>query len=312
MSVALIAGGGALPPHLAGSLMAQGRAPVICELRDHPSEVDGRFERVRFRLETLGTFLETLSALGVREICMAGSVRRHQIHPAYIDDATVPLVPRLKSAMARGDDGALREIVAIIREHGFTVVGAHDVDPGLLPHAGVHTTVAPPDLTDDLIAARSALAQMGRADMGQAMLIRAGKVIAREDRHGTAAMLEATHTPLTDQAAPKSRIQSLALLSAVVAALIAAIAAAIAWGGSFHSSDIKKKVQADGGFLFKAPKPDQMRVVDMPTIGPDTARQAADAGLAGIVIQSNGVIVLDLPQVVAILDARKMFLWVTP
>ena len=39
---------------------------------------------------------------------------------------------------------------------------------------------------------------------------------------------------------------------------------------------------------------------------------AAEAGLTGIVIPSGVVMVLDLPQVVAILDAEKMFLWVTP
>ena len=50
----------------------------------------------------------------------------------------------------------------------------------------------------------------------------------------------------------------------------------------------------------------------MPLIGPDTAMKAADAGLSGIVISSGGVMVLDLPQVVAILDAQGMFLWVHP
>ena len=44
----------------------------------------------------------------------------------------------------------------------------------------------------------------------------------------------------------------------------------------------------------------------------DTAMKAAEAGLSGIVTSSGGVMVLDLPQVVAILDAQGMFLWVHP
>ena len=64
--------------------------------------------------------------------------------------------------------------------------------------------------------------------------------------------------------------------------------------------------------MFKAPKPNQNMRVDMPLIGPETALQAADAGLAGIVIPKGGVLVLDLPQVVVTLDANGLYLWVTP
>ncbi|MCT8328737.1 LpxI family protein [Albidovulum sediminis] len=66
------------------------------------------------------------------------------------------------------------------------------------------------------------------------------------------------------------------------------------------------------GLLFKAPKPAQDRRVDLPVIGPDTARMAGAAGLAGIVIEAGGVMVLDLPEVVRTLDAQGMFLWVRP
>jgi DUF1009 family protein len=66
------------------------------------------------------------------------------------------------------------------------------------------------------------------------------------------------------------------------------------------------------GLLFKAPKPAQDRRVDLPVIGPDTARMCAAAGLAGIVIEAGGVMVLDLPEVVRTLDAQGMFLWVRP
>lgn len=65
-----------------------------------------------------------------------------------------------------------------------------------------------------------------------------------------------------------------------------------------------------GGLLFKAPKPDQDRRVDLPTIGPDTVRAAAAASLDGIVIEAGGVMVLDQPLVVADCDRAGLFLWV--
>ncbi len=64
------------------------------------------------------------------------------------------------------------------------------------------------------------------------------------------------------------------------------------------------------GVLFKAPKPGQDRRADLPTIGPGTAQGAVAAGLDGIVIEAGGVIVIDLPQIVQILDAAERFLWI--
>lgn len=65
-----------------------------------------------------------------------------------------------------------------------------------------------------------------------------------------------------------------------------------------------------GGILFKAPKPGQDRRADLPTIGPDTARAVVAAGLDGVVIEAAGVIVIDVPAVVEILDRAGRFLWV--
>jgi DUF1009 family protein len=295
MTLALIAGLGGLPPVLAATLRAQGRAVIICEMHGFVSEVAGDFERIAFRFETLGTFLATLKTAGVTDVCMAGAMQRPKVDPFLIDAATLPLVPRLMAAMAKGDDGTLSEVVALFKEQGFAVVGAHHIAPDLRPRAGVPTKAAPPDLTAELVAAQTALVDMGHADQGQAMLLRCGAVIAVEDTRGTAAMLQDFYAP---QASGDSASDP----------LVKGIdAAKRVWG-----TPTDQDVAATGAILFKAPKPNQNMLVDMPLIGPDTAMQAVEAGLAGIVIQHGGVMVLDLPQVIAILDAHAMFLWVKP
>ena len=65
-----------------------------------------------------------------------------------------------------------------------------------------------------------------------------------------------------------------------------------------------------GGILFKAPKPDQDRRIDLPAIGPQTVMRAAEAGLVGIVIEAGGVMVLDADEVAAELTRSGLFLWV--
>ncbi len=65
-----------------------------------------------------------------------------------------------------------------------------------------------------------------------------------------------------------------------------------------------------GGILFKAPKPQQDRRIDLPVIGPGTVMAAQAAGLSGIVIATGGVMVLDLRATVAAADEAGVFLWV--
>ena len=52
--------------------------------------------------------------------------------------------------------------------------------------------------------------------------------------------------------------------------------------------------------------------VDMPLIGLGTVMRAAEAGLAGIVIEAGGVMLLDPEGVAEVLRAQGMFLWVRP
>lgn len=63
------------------------------------------------------------------------------------------------------------------------------------------------------------------------------------------------------------------------------------------------------GVFYKAAKPGQDRRVDLPTIGPDTLRGVAAAGLAGLAFQAGSVICLDLPQMRALALETGLFLW---
>lgn len=67
------------------------------------------------------------------------------------------------------------------------------------------------------------------------------------------------------------------------------------------------KRPGDGGVLVKLRKPGQETRVDLPTIGPDTVRNAAAAGLRGIAFDAGGMVVLDRAQVIAEADRLKLF-----
>ncbi len=64
-----------------------------------------------------------------------------------------------------------------------------------------------------------------------------------------------------------------------------------------------------GGLLYKAAKPGQDLRIDLPTLGPETVRRAAAAGLSGIAWAAGQVICLDLPAMRREAEARGLFLW---
>jgi len=257
--IALIAGRGALPAELIARLPER---PLVCAMAG--SEPDTVEAEIIFRLEQLGSFLEQLKAENVTEICLAGAVTRPQIDPSAIDAATLPLVPVLQAAIAAGDDGALRAVIAILEQSGFAVKGAHEIAPDLLMDEGVPTQVKPGEI-DKADAERASVIAFGlsAADIGQACAVRAGQAIAIETLFGTDWMLASLAT----------------------------------------------RPDGQGGLFYKAPKAGQDRRADLPTIGPATVEGAAMAGLNGIVLEAEGVIVLDREEVIAACDRRGMFLW---
>jgi UDP-2,3-diacylglucosamine hydrolase len=64
-----------------------------------------------------------------------------------------------------------------------------------------------------------------------------------------------------------------------------------------------------GGLFYKAAKPGQDRRIDLPTLGPQTLRHAAEAGLSGVCFQAGSVICLDLAAMQALAAELDLFLW---
>lgn len=269
---------------------------MICSLEGfYPDDLD---VDISFRLEQLGSFVQNLKDRGVVSVCFCGAIRRPPVDPEQLDPATLPLVPRIVAALQSGDDAALRTVIEIFEEAGIEAHGAHELAPELLPAAGVLSRKAPDQSRDrDIAAGRAMLAEMGRADLGQACIVRDGKVLLREDDAGTDMMIKRLlPQPGLETGEP--------------------IGWAIDMAGDLFSETADwlsgKEGGGAGAILFKGPKPGQDRRVDLPTIGPETARLAGEAGLDGIVIEAGGVMVLEREEVLRRCDAAGLFLWVRP
>lgn len=65
--------------------------------------------------------------------------------------------------------------------------------------------------------------------------------------------------------------------------------------------------EGHGGVLVKVKKPQQERRVDLPTIGLETVRRAAEAGLAGIAIEAGASLIVNRREVARAADAAGIF-----
>lgn len=264
MSTAIIAGEGALPGLVAAALHGDD-APRVFALEGFAPAIAAE----SFRLERLVPLLDRMVDEGIKRVVFAGAVRRPRLEPEAFDARTASLVPRMLGAMQTGDDGALRELIAIFEEWGLPVVGVDVIRPDLVPEAGV--LAGAPSAADEADAARAAeiLAATGHLDIGQGCVVAQGLCLAFETLPGTEAMLD-------------------------FAAL--------------HQG-LRPNPRGARGVLYKAPKPGQDRRIDLPAIGPDTVAQAARAGLAGIAWQAGGVLLLDREATIAAAEAAGLFLW---
>lgn len=184
--LALVAGKGRLPGILVEALSER---PYVASLEG--ADPDGLVPDQRFRIEQLGTFLESLTARGVTEVCFAGAISRPALDPSKVDAATMPLVPRMMAALHAGDDGALRAVIAIFEEGGFRIAAADDLLPSLLPKPGFASARrAQENHVADAERATAVIAGLGSLDIGQSCAVKAGQVLAVEGIFGTDWMLE--------------------------------------------------------------------------------------------------------------------------
>lgn len=80
------------------------------------------------------------------------------------------------------------------------------------------------------------------------------------------------------------------------------------FGTDWMLQSLIPRTDGRGGLFYKAPKAGQDRRIDLPTIGPKTVTGAAAAGLDGIVIEADGVLVLDLARTIAEAEQHGLFI----
>ncbi len=189
----IIAGGGDLPVRIIEACRGSGRPHFVIafEGQTPPSTVEG-VEHGWVRLGAAGRAIKLLKNAGVEELVLAGPVRRPSLSELKPDLWTAKFIARA-GVKSLGDDGLLGAIVRELEtREGFRVVGAEAVLPGVLAPAGMVGRLEPPDQTarDDIDRGLRVARTLCGLDVGQAVVVQQGIVLAVEAIEGTDAMLE--------------------------------------------------------------------------------------------------------------------------
>ena len=134
--------------------------------------------------------IEALKAAGCTNVVMAGPMRRPALSQLSLDTRSSMLLARAGSKVF-GDDGLLSVIVGELEGEGFEVVGIEDILGGFLALEGSLAGGANPgpDEERDIARGIAALNAVGSADIGQAVAVQEGLVLAVEAVEGTDSMI---------------------------------------------------------------------------------------------------------------------------
>ena len=266
----IICGSGSIPLAVASAVERRGRRVMLFALR---GLVDARavaaYPHCWIAIGQFGRFRRLARAEGCRDLVLVGGLVRPAIRQVRLDWATLVEMPRIIRAFRGGDDHLLTGIGRILEGDGFRLLGAHEVAPDITAPSGALGRHRPDaGAAADIARGFEMLAAMSPFDVGQAVVIGKGHVLAVEAAEGTDAMLQRV--------------------------------AALREAGRI-------RLPRGVGVLVKAPKQRQDRRFDLPSIGPDTVLHAAQAGLAGIAIVAGGTILAEPQRLVEAADAKGLF-----
>jgi DUF1009 family protein len=269
--VGVIAGGGAMPFAVADSLAARGIAPVLFALKGSCDPV--RVERFRHHwisVGQVGRAEKLFRSEGCRDLIFIGTLLRPALSEVRLDWGTIRVLGRVMAAFRGGDDHLLSGIGRILEQDGFRMVGIRDVAPDILMPEGCITRAMPdPAALADIGRGREVLRALGPFDIGQAVVVIDGHVVAVEDIEGTDGLL--------------TRVARL-------------------------RGEGRIRAKAARGVLVKAPKSGQDLRFDLPTVGPTTIHGVASAGLAGIAMTAGHTIAADSQAMIEAADKAGLFI----
>ena len=187
----IIAGGGAIPRDLINFCKENKRDYFVIAIEGNADRdlIDETIPHAWIRIGQAGTGFKKLAEEKVEEVVMIGTIKRPTLKDLVPDMRTTAFFAKV-GMKSLGDDGILRALVKEIESEGMVVRGIHEVLPELLIKKGVLGKVKPSkQAKEDIRRAVEVATELGRLDVGQAVIVQQGLVLGVEGIEGTGELI---------------------------------------------------------------------------------------------------------------------------
>ena len=199
----MIAGSGMMPVEIIKHCNETGRDIFVVGIEPFAQENSlQETPHIFAKIGEAGKILDAMSKNGVREIVLAGGIKRPSFKELIPDWKGAKLMAKLAIRKMKDDD-MFRAVIDEIESNGFKVVGIEDVVPQMLFSEGVYGKIKPSqDDIDDINRGITVAKALGAVDVGQAVVVQEGMVLAVEAIEGTDMMLSRAATVKKQGKAP--------------------------------------------------------------------------------------------------------------
>ena len=217
----------------------------------------------------IGKAISILKEYKCKKIIFAGKVNKPNFSKVKFDLKALYYLPKIIKESNKGDVSILKVIIKIFKKEGFKIINSTFFNPELVLRKGNYTKIKPDNLNrKDISKGKNIVTDLKEHNIGQAVVVRNGYVIAIESSDGTDAMLQRASILLKRFTLGKKR----------------------------------------EGVLLKFPKRNQDLRIDLPTVGIKTINKCEKAGLKGIVVKANQNIFLDRSKCINLANKKRMFI----
>lgn len=266
----ILAGNGSLPLYIAERTVKSGRDVFILGIDSTANPKIENYPHIWLKWGEVDKLFKTLKKQNIKDLLFIGGVSRPEFKDIHFDFGMIRNLPFVFSLTMGGDDSVLTNIVRFVESKGVSIVGAHEVAPELTADSGILTKKSPTKVDrKDIEKGIKTVLSLGEMDIGQGAVVAREYVLCVEAAEGTDNMLK--------------RAKGLRQ-----------------WGKGW----LNKK----NGVLVKLPKPSQELRIDMPTIGPKTIELVADAGLNGIAVVENKVLMSEKQKTIDLANQLGIFI----
>ena len=196
-AIGLLAGNGQFPVLFAQAAKRAGVQVIAVAMHGETERAIEQDAQVSWvRVGELGKTIKIFEKAGISRVAMAGGVRKTRLFSGARPDLLGWRV--LARCAVRQDDGLLRAVAAEFERRGISIVDSTLYMPEALAPVGVLTRCEPTARQwQDLHYGQKIAHEIGKLDIGQAVVLKDGAVVALEAMEGTDACIrragELTH-----------------------------------------------------------------------------------------------------------------------